>query len=501
MSQIEQLRQILVGDSAEQLGELKDRIENVERRANDVSEVLAPAIDAGLKHDDQLINSLQEPVATSLKRAIRKEPKAYAEILYPVMSPLIRHAISQAISSLLITINRTMESATSVSGLGMRLRSMSTGVPYAELALRRSLVYQIEHIFLIDRDTGMLMDEAKAEHSQALDSDAVSGMFSAIQSFVQDSFSQDASARLTDLKVGDHNVWVAHGPKVMLACVIYGDAPESLKRQLYDSLDAIRINYANQIADFSGDTQSMEGVDRFLIPLLQLKVKDGVNSKPKARASGGLFIWLLVMVVLAYFAYHWIVQDSKRSAVEHYLRDTPGIALTATFWNDDKLVVEGLKDPDANVPFKTLEAYGIKPEDLVLKTIPFRSLELDMELQRFANEFSLPQGVYLSKRDKQVYLYGEASIAWLVENDARVRQLSTDGRLNISDLSASFESVSEILQANFRVDELDRIRIASVVGSEFTALLIGGRMRASKLALLQAIFAGNPWVEVSVTQL
>ena len=497
MSQIEQLRHILVGDSAEQLNELKDRIENVERRANDVSEVLAPAIDEGLRSGDQLINSLQQPVSTSLKRAIRQEPKEYADILYPVMSPLIRRSISQAISSLMITINRTMESATSVSGIGTRVRSIYTGIPYAELALRSSLLYRVEHIFLIDRETGMLMQEVKLEDSQALDSDAISGMFTAIQSFVQDSFSNDESARLTDLKVGDHNVWVAHGPRAMLACVIFGHAPESLKNQLYDSLDGIRIEYSNQIADFDGDTSDLEGVDSLLEPLLQLELKESGPSKSKA--GGPWILWVIIAAALAYFAYNWVSKESKQSVVERYLRDAPGIAVTTTFWEDQKLVVEGLKDPDASVPFKTLEAHGIEPDDIVLKTIPFRSLELDMELQRFRDEFSLPGGVYLSKREQGIFLYGEATINWLVENNARVRQLSTDGRLNISNLTASFESVAEILRENFRADELSGISMSSISGDEFTSLSVGGRMAADKLALLKAIFAGNPWVEVSAT--
>ena len=115
MSQIEELRQIIVGANADELAELKQRIEDVESRTRDVSEVLAPAISTS--DPKALISSLQEPVSMSLKQAIRLEPKEYAEILYPVMAPSIRRAISQAISSLLITINKTVESATSVKGI------------------------------------------------------------------------------------------------------------------------------------------------------------------------------------------------------------------------------------------------------------------------------------------------------------------------------------------------------------------------------------------------
>lgn len=130
MNQLDELRDIIVGDSAQQLEALVERIENVEKRTKDVAEVLSPAID---QQGDKLAESLQKPVSLGLKRAIRSEPKEYAEILYPVMAPSIRRAIAQAISSMLVTINRTIESATTVQGLSLRYQSIRTGIPYAEL--------------------------------------------------------------------------------------------------------------------------------------------------------------------------------------------------------------------------------------------------------------------------------------------------------------------------------------------------------------------------------
>lgn len=496
MSEFDELRQIIIGDNSELLNELKERIESIDERTRDVSEVLAPAIQAGMRKDSSLVESLQEPISTSLKHAIRTEPKAYAEILYPVMSPLIRRAISQAISSLMVTINNTMEQATSVSGLGLRLQSMRTGIPYAELALRKSVIYRVEHVYLIDRESGMRIEDVTSQGAGGLDSDAVSAMFSAIQNFVQDSFSQDQNARLTDLKVGEHKVWVAHGQKVMLACVILGDAPESLKEQLYDALDAIRSNYAPAIAMFNGDSSEFVGVDDYLNPLLQLELKDDAIDKAKSGIKAMLPL-LLVLAVLAYFAFGLIQKNTKISTVEHYLRQAPGIAVTSAYWSDDRIVVEGLQDPDAVIPYSKLDANGISEDELLLKTIPFRSLEIDMELQRFKNELDLPTGVYLGVRENIIFLYGEAPLRWLMTNDVRLRQLAADRRLNISSLSASFESVSDLLRANFSGSELSFIKMSSIVRDEATLVQIGGRMVSGKLALLKAIFAANNWVNVT----
>ena len=490
---IEELRHLIVGNDSEQLAELKQRIESIESRTRDVAEVLPPAIQKGLKADARLVRSLSEPVSESLKIAIRKEPAEYAEILYPVMAPSIRRAISQAISSLLVTINRTMESTTTLSGIRTRIESAKTGIPYAELALRRSLVYRVEHIYLIDRDSGLLIDEVASSDAQSLDSDAVSAMFSAIQSFVQDSFAADESSRLTDLKVGEHNVWVAHGPRAMLACVIFGDAPESLKAQLYDALDNIRTNYANELVGFDGDSSSFDGLQDYIEPLLQLQLKEESNVK-KTRKP--VWPWLLGALVLAYFVVQSVSRSIKLDTVEHYFKQTPGIAVTDSFWRNGKIVVEGLQDPDAKPPFAILNSHGIDKELLLLDTIPFRSLENDMELQRFQNELILPKGVSLSIRENRVNVNGEAPIKWLIQNDVRLRQLSEDKRLDISDLSASSDSVYRMLQERFQSESLAKIELTKFVGDEQTLLQVGGMVTDQRLAVLNSMFEQVFWVDV-----
>ncbi len=499
MSQLDELRRIIVGGNADQLADLKNRIESLEHRTNDVAEVLSPAIDKELASGgDRLVESFKEPVSRSLKQAIRTEPAEYAEILYPVMAPSIRRAISQAISSLLLTINRSIDSATSVSAWKLRMQSWRTGVPYAELALRQSLVYRVEHVYLIHRDTGLLIKEISSSDTQTLDSDAIGAMFSAIQSFVQDSFTAGNDSRLTDLKVGEYNVWVAHGAQTMLACVITGDAPEALKQDLYDTLDQIRTDYSIEIARFQGDSSSFDGADLAMSNLLQVRLKD-IDEKQAARKSKvPLWPFLILAAVLLFVGYHWFERKTLLDTANHLLDNQPGIATTHLFWEDDKIVVQGLRDPDAKIPFATLESYGISESQIDLRTIPFRSLEVGMELQRFTEELELPSGVYLSEREGSIYLYGEAPFLWLQHNNNRIRQLAADRRLNISQLSPSYESVSDLLEQSFSKEDLARLKMSSLVVDEQSVLVVGGQLDIQSLTILQVMFANSDWVRLNV---
>lgn len=457
MSQIDELRQIIVGDNSEQLAELKNRIEALDLRAQDVAEVLVPAIDMKMRSDASLVSALNKPVSQGLKKAIQGEPEVYAEILYPAIAPSIRTAISQSISSLLSTINQTIESATTVGGLRARIQSLRTGVPYAELLLRRSLLFRVEHLYLIDRESGLLIGECRGEGESRMDSDAVSAMFSAIQSFVQDSFSGDSADRLTDFKVGAHTVWIAHGPHAMLACVLLGDAPEELKANLYDTLDAIRIQYASQLQNYDGDPSEFDGLQDHLLPLMQSQLRESEEDvADKGISWGPKLVYFALLLALGYLIYGVVDRQAKLATLNHYFDAAPGVVVTKSYWQGGKVTVEGLLDPDAELPFALLAEHGLDMQKLNLHLTPFRSLETQMELKRFVNELSPPQSTALEINQGKLDLSGQAPVEWLIMHNERLRQLSSDNRLQISKLFASKTSLQNYLIESLKVPAGDK---------------------------------------------
>ncbi len=502
MSQLDELRQIIVGDNSVQLAELKDRIEDVEQRTQDVAEVLSPAIDKEVRSSNSKLSvALQKPVSDGLKRAIRSEPEEYAEILYPVMAPSIRRAIAQAISGMMQTINRTVESATTVQGLSLRYESMRSGVPYAELALRRSLLYRVEHLYLIHRETGLPIQTLHAQDTRSLDGDAVSAMFSAIQSFVHDSFAADETSQLTDFKVGELNVWLAHGPRTILACVIRGDAPASFKNQLYDTLDLVRTKYGNAIVDFDGNNAAFEDVDGLLSPLLQTELKDEEKPIKKAKKKtpvGAMITYAVAILLVCLIAAQTWFKQNTISTVDHFISKTPGITATDVYWQGDSIIVEGLKDPDARIPWATLNVYGVEKEQLLFNTTPIRSLEPEMEILRFNREFDLPINVILESSGERVMMKGLAPLRWLTQNETRLEQLSTDGRLDTSQLSADLDSVKQELRNRLPLDVVESLNISFQEINNQSLVKISGVVDPIDFALLTSIFASNSWVQLAL---
>jgi hypothetical protein len=136
--------------------------------------------------------------------------------------------------------------------------------------LNRPSRYQIKHIFLIDRESGIPIEEVSSKEGCVLDGDAISAMFSAIQSFVQDAFSRDQSSKLTDFRVGDHSIWVAHGPRLMLACVMVGEVPKALKNELDHTLQTIQYEFVESLLVFDQQDR-IEGIAKVMKTLMIVK--------------------------------------------------------------------------------------------------------------------------------------------------------------------------------------------------------------------------------------
>lgn len=486
MSQLDELKKIIVGDNAEDVARLRERLENLNARTNDVAEILPRAIEQRIEQDEQLAKSLQKPISRSIKASIQREPKEYADILYPIMSPAIRMSIASAIRSMLATINQTVESATSFRGWRWRMEAMKTGLPYAEIALRHALLYRVEQVFLIDKESGLLISSLVNEDVVEKDSDAVSAMFTAIQSFVQDSFSGNENDQLTDMAVGEHRVWLVHGPKAMLACVIRGMAPASLRTQLIEILENIHVEYGSQLAEFQGDATDFAGVENYLEPCLTLKLKDFGGEK-KQLPIGSIIGAFILLALVAYWLFSSMQQRSQLNYVSNVLGQTPGVLATDVFWQDGRLQVYGLKDPLAVLPVSRFAQQGIAEQNINFQLKPYRSLENEIVITRYREQHNVPEQVQLALDNQTLAFSGSADLSWLntlsIEGSDVVRQF------DFNNLMASEESVINYVKQSTGLAE------GVVLTMRGKDLIVSGNADKVWLDSLTGLFDQNLWVK------
>ncbi len=144
-----------------------------------------------------------------------------------------------------------------------------------------------------------------APHVYTKDPTLVSGMFSAIQSYVRDSFKASKEDSLDSLQVGDLEVWVEAGPQAILAAVIRGHAPSSYRETLVKTIEDIHRDFGEALEQFNGDSAPFAAAENRLEACLESHFRPGgsVTRKP---------YWaLLVIAVVVIAAIIWAAIAAK----------------------------------------------------------------------------------------------------------------------------------------------------------------------------------------------
>src|SRR5262245_9761000 len=250
-----------------------------------MAEHLPEAIVLRGQRDRQIGRALAPTVETALKESIRRNPREIATAIFPILGPAIRKAIAETMAALVRSINSAVEHSLSPRGIKWRIESWRTGVPYPQVVIKHALVYRVEQAFLIHAETGLLLAHATAPGLQVPDADLISGMLTAIQDFVRDSFRPGEGATLRTFSVGDHTVQVEAGPQALLALVIRGEAPDAVLRKQQDTLETIHLQFATPLGEFSGDAAQFQAVHPLLEECLETVVDTGTQRR-------GRLLWL-----------------------------------------------------------------------------------------------------------------------------------------------------------------------------------------------------------------
>jgi outer membrane protein OmpA-like peptidoglycan-associated protein len=407
----EELRTLLLGTEQQQLATLRERVQNPELRAQDVSGVVAEAIELRRGQDGghALSDALAPSVEEVLTESVRKDPTVLADALFPVMGPAIRKSIAEAIRAMLQAFNEALEHSLSIRGIKWRIEALRTGRSFAEVVLLRSLVYRVEQIFLIHRKTGLLLQHVVAPEVAMQDPDMVSGMLSAIQDFVRDSFYATQRETLNILQFRELQIWVEQGPHAILAAVIRGNPPQTLLVTMKEKLEEAHRRFALELDRFEGNAAPFEALRDELAQCLEARYKEEARAKPKPYFLVLVASLVGVVMVLKVFS---LIEDRKWNRFVDGLREQPGIVVTSFGKEDGRYRIQGLRDPLAVDPRTLLGQSKLDPKHAEFKWKVFYALDDPLVLKRAEEILQPPQGVTLSFADGTLRASGESPHGW-----------------------------------------------------------------------------------------
>ncbi len=120
---------------------------------------------------------------------------------------------------------------------------------------------KIDEIFIMTRG-GTLVKRYIHHKRMAVDEDIFSGMLTALQSFVLDSFG-DNDTQLKEIRLGGFNILIIRGKKLTVAVTSTGEYLKELEAPLKQGLKKLEARNSAVLRNYEGDQELLEGLDDF----------------------------------------------------------------------------------------------------------------------------------------------------------------------------------------------------------------------------------------------
>ncbi|MGB5437759.1 MAG: cell envelope biogenesis protein OmpA [Maribacter sp.] len=268
---LEILKDILFTDDREDIDRIADRIEFLEQAYNDrekfasrVYPIVENRLDAFAKN---IPNTLGPTITATLKKEIQNHKDEVVDALYPVLGKMVKKYVAQEIRVLSEKIDNQLSFITAWK---RRFRAFFGGSKEKELLLNDLASEKIEQVLLIERDSGLL--KASFSRTDTIDEEMISGMLTAIKTFVEDAFNQK-NQELELIEYELYNIHIQSFVNYYVAVVISGSYGLKTKNRVQDIIFNFYHNFMEMNLDLIYTSRHLEHpVDTLSSSLIEKKL-------------------------------------------------------------------------------------------------------------------------------------------------------------------------------------------------------------------------------------
>ena len=349
MSELDTIRRLIGAGRDEELAALAEELARLRRTLAELDREL-PSLLRKVQTGPEsraLSQALSPVVGEALQTAIQRDKRRIAEAIAPVIGPGIRKSISDAMRGLMDDINRIVEQSLTLRSLSWRWEAMRTGVPFAQVAMKNSFRYKVDHLLLIDSHSGNLLMAKSGPGVPNLDQDAVAGMLSAITDFVVDTMQADSKhdAGLASATIGEYLVQVYEGSEVRVALLLQGAPSRALTESVWACLEQIESRPPDPHQDDNPQWRLLAEAALDNIPL-----EGSGRTQTNHNKRSIPWVWIAVLLAslagLAFLSNDLWQQRSERAAIRAAIAQQPGWVLL-DLRRENGWEIRALRDPDA----------------------------------------------------------------------------------------------------------------------------------------------------------
>jgi len=323
---VEQLKALLLSGDRQKIKALEKELQELRLSLSDkeaflktLDPVIAESLARKVIESPQEIAGAMAPViGPAIKQQIKSAKEDIVDALYPVIGQSIRKAVAEAMKNLARTVNEKLDSALSFRLFRKRIEARLKGVSPGEAVLKEVLTFQIQEIFYIHKQSGILLAHASASHDDESTKDVISGMLTAIKNFSQDALGGNPQD-LNVIEYDDFRIYLENGRYAFLAVVISGIPPDRFYRQMKELETALHKQFADKLRDFDGRVENFKAAQELLSASLQAFTPTGdqAPSAPRWIKISVVALLVLCTAALIWFATGNTEQQQNPPVVTH----------------------------------------------------------------------------------------------------------------------------------------------------------------------------------------
>ena len=320
-----------------------------------LQDALSPIVNAIIDSNyestkEQLTAHIAPLLGPAIKEQVKNQKDDVVDALYPVIGNMISRYVTKTLEEMLSNINAQIQSGLSIKALKRKVRAKMQGVSEAELLLNENASSNIQAIFLIHKDTGIVLAQAQNPNHEINDSDMLASMMTAIRSFVNDWVSQDGESKeLGEIDYSGNKIIIEASAYSYLAVIVEGAAYRATYEKIRDTLGNIVSLYGENIREFEGDLEvfSQLKVYEKLEPLL-LHDNSAQTEDIKRKTHPLMYIVpLLLLSWWGFIMYKSYMNETLKEKVNTLLYKTASL----TSYRLDTKVEDGVVTLSGEVPF------------------------------------------------------------------------------------------------------------------------------------------------------
>lgn len=308
----------------ERIEALNARTGSAEAMTHSVAEVLDRAFtDAERDRHDSLASAVAPVVVRTVKTEIRNSQDELVEALYPMTGQMVKAYVTSAMRDLVNEVNRRLEN----HAFMLRIKSLTTGRPVAELAIAESQRLAVTELLLVDRASGALI--ARWPKSPGSSHDHVfGGVLTAINSFATEALEGEETT-LRQIDLGSSQVYLRGSPSYLLAARCSGTAHAAVERILDEEfLETVaRLGKLEPTSrELASDAEIATSAERITERIAQ---KQSELSAPALGVSPvKLLVWVIGLPLIAWLGWStWVAMETRRvqATATQIIRTSPEV--------------------------------------------------------------------------------------------------------------------------------------------------------------------------------